>query len=67
MARAEGKPDEEFGLELLSDHLTMSGRSGFQCAVHAEDPPDLVVNWNDGALKLPHFCGQFTAFESSHI
>ena len=49
MARAEGKPDEEFGLELLSDHLTMSGRSGFQCAVHAEDPPDLVVNWNDGA------------------
>ena len=27
----------------------MSGRSGFQCAVHAEDPPDLVVNWNDGA------------------
>ena len=19
------------------------------------------------ALKLPHFCGQFTAFESSHI
>ena len=38
-----GKPDEEFALELLSDHLTMSGISGFQCAVHAADPPDLNV------------------------
>ena len=47
--RTEAKPDEELALELLSDHLTMSGISGFQCAVHAEDPPDLVVNWNDGA------------------
>ena len=47
--RTEAKPDEKFALELLNDHLTMSGISGFQSAVHAEDPPDLVVNWNDGA------------------
>ena len=32
--------------------------------------PRYLVHARDGkftALKLPHFCGQFTAFESSHI
>ncbi len=29
--------------------------------------PPLTWSLSNGHLKLPHFCGQFTAFESSHI
>ena len=42
-------PDERFACGLLSDHLTMRGIAGFQCAVNVKDPPDLVVNWDNGA------------------
>ena len=41
--------DERFACGLLSDHLTMRGIGGFQCAVNVKEPPDLVVKWDNGA------------------
>ena len=41
-------PDERFARRLLSDHLTMRGVSEFQCTVIEDDPPDLVVTWENG-------------------
>ena len=42
-------PDERFACGLLSDHLTMRAVSEFQCTVIEDDPPDLVVTWENGA------------------
>ncbi len=42
--------DEEFGRQLLSDHLSLQGKSGFRCDVNSADPPDLLVAWKDGSL-----------------
>ena len=42
-------PDERFACGLLSDHLTMRGVSESQCTVIEDDPPDLVVTWENGA------------------
>ena len=41
--------DEEFARELLTDHLSLQGRSGFRCEVNSNDPPDLLVAWADGS------------------
>ena len=41
--------DERFACGLLSDHLTMRGVSESQCTVIEDDPPDLVVTWENGA------------------
>ena len=40
--------DEEFGRQLLIEHFTKEGMSGFLCKINANEPPDLVVIWNDG-------------------
>ena len=69
-ARTGTKPDEEFALELLTDHLAMSGISGFQCAVAAEDPPDLLVNWNDGAqwgVEITRTYHQVASFDRKNL
>ena len=42
--------DEEFGRQLLTDHLSLQGKSEFRCDVNSADPPDLLVAWEDGSL-----------------
>ena len=34
--------------------------------IHRDLKPDNIL-LDEASMKLPHFCGQFTAFESSHI
>ena len=46
-------------LEALRGERTLS-----VLAARYEIHPSVITNWE---MKLPHFCGQFTAFESSHI
>ena len=41
--------DEEFSLRLLTEHLSRQGKSGFACNANSNDPPDLIVTWDDGA------------------
>ncbi len=41
--------DEECARQLLAEYLSGQGRSGFTCAVHLCDPPDLLVMWDDGS------------------
>ena len=40
--------DEELARGLLRDHLTNHAESGFDCKVNPQDPPDLIVTWNNG-------------------
>lgn len=46
----EAVSDEELCRQLLTDHLSLLGKSGFSCDVNSEDPPDLLVAWEDGTL-----------------
>lgn len=41
--------DEEFARRSLEAHLAEQGRSGFTCTVNLGDPPDLLVEWDDGS------------------
>ena len=47
-AHTEAKTDERFALELLSKHLPILWGSKVCCAVNEDDPPDLVVTWENG-------------------
>ena len=40
--------DEEFARRLLIEHFTKEGMSGFLCTINTNEPPDLIVTWNDG-------------------
>ena len=42
---AEARPDEMVTLGLLREHPTMRGA---MCEMNADDPPDLVVTWENG-------------------
>ena len=42
--------DEEFGRKLLTAHLSLYGKSGFSCDVNSNDPPDLLIAWDDGSV-----------------
>ncbi|MDE2774276.1 MAG: hypothetical protein OXI46_11330 [Gemmatimonadota bacterium] len=46
---AEAESDEEFARRLLTEHLSLQGKSGFRCDVNPKDPPDLLVAWEDGS------------------
>ena len=39
--------DEEFACRLLTGFLTEQGRSGFGCRLNPNDPPDILVAWDD--------------------
>ena len=41
--------DEVFSCRLLTEYLSNDGKSGFSCNVNSDDPPDLVVTWDDGS------------------
>lgn len=41
--------DEEVARRSLEEHLAEQGRSGFTCKVNLRDPPDLLVEWEDGS------------------
>ena len=43
-----GRTDEEFACGVVIDYLTNQGESEFKCEVNTNDPPDLVITWNDG-------------------
>ena len=45
---SSGGSDEEFACRLLIEHLTKEGKSGFRCEMNSNEPPDLLVTWNDG-------------------
>ena len=40
--------DEEFGRQLLTEHLSKQTTPEFKCEVNSDDPPDILVTWNDG-------------------
>lgn len=42
--------DEQFACQLLTEHLTEQTTQKFVCEVNPDDPPDILVKWNDGAL-----------------
>ena len=48
MKSAETRADEKFALELLRKHLSEHGDSEYRCEVKANDPPDLIVIWENG-------------------
>ena len=41
--------DEVFSCRFLAKYLSNQGKSGFSCNVNSDDPPDLVVTWDDGS------------------
>ena len=41
--------DEEFSRRLLAKYLANQGKSGFRYKVNSNDPPDLLVTWDDGS------------------
>lgn len=44
----EVRADEKFALELLRNYLSEHGDSEFRCEINANDPPDLIVIWENG-------------------
>jgi hypothetical protein len=43
------KPDEKLALRLLEGHFAARGEKRFQCKHNPNDPPDLIIIWEDGA------------------
>jgi hypothetical protein len=48
MKATDPSSDEAFALELLKAHFTSLGETGCQCEIDKNDPPDLVIIWQNG-------------------
>ena len=40
--------DERFARQLLTEYLSKQAKCEFKCELNADEPPDLVVTWDDG-------------------
>ena len=47
MKNSKTNTDEMFARELLRKHLTSCETLGFSCRLNTDDPPDLIVTWDD--------------------